>query len=188
MVVHSDREALAATVEPVGGAGIEPEIAAALDRLVALSGGRRGLKTAARTAVRQAVERCMSGGRLDDDEVAWLAVLLSDLTIRDDTFARIVATPTVPEHQEIWRDIVRRVPNRYVPAPATLLALVAWRAGNGTLADIAGERALAADASYRLAQLVLHALRQGMPPTALDDAPLPRPRRRRRGPRLSEAA
>lgn len=187
-VVHSDREALAATIAPVTGAGIEPEIAAALDRLAGLSGGQRGLKTAARTAVRQALERCMNGGRLDDDEVAWLAVLLSDQLIRDDTFARLVAGPAVVEHQEIWADIVRRVPARYVPAPATLLALVAWRAGNGTLADIAGERALAADGSYRLARLVLHAIREGLPPTALEDSPEPRRRRRRRAPRLSEAA
>jgi hypothetical protein len=98
-----------------------------------------------------------------------------------------VAAPTVPEHQEIWRDIVRRVPQRYVPAPATLLALVAWRAGSGPLADIAAEHALAADGSYRLAQLVLHAIRHGLPPTALDAAQEP-PRRRRRAPRFSEAA
>lgn len=186
MVAHPDREALAATIEPVAGAGIEPEVAAALDRLATLSGGQRGLKTAARTAVRQAIERHMNGGRLDDDEVAWLAVLLSNLTVRDDTFARLAAAPAVSEHAGIWQDIVRRVPQRYVPAPATLLALVAWRAGNGPLADMAAERALTADSSYRLAQLVLHAIRQGMPPTALD-SPEP-PRRRRRAPRLSEAA
>jgi hypothetical protein len=84
--------------------------------------------------------------------------------------------------------VVRRVPQRYVPAPATLLALVAWRTGDGVLADIAAERALEADRTYRLAQLVLHALQHGLPPTALDERPEPRRRRRRRTPRLSEAA
>lgn len=187
IVVHPDRAALAATVEPVPGAGIEPEIAAALERLGALSGGQRGLRSAARAAVRQAVERYMNGGRLDDDEVAWLAVLLADVMVRDDTWARIAAGTSVPEHAEVWRDVVRRVPARYVPAPATLLALVAWRAGEGALADIAAERALTADGTYRLAQLLLHALRNGLPPDALD-LPASRGRRRRRAPRVSEAA
>lgn len=187
MVVHPDRAALAATIDPVPGAGIEPEIAAALDRVAVLPGGQRGLKTAVRTAVRQAFERYMNGGRLDDDEVAWLAVLLSDVVLRDDTWSRLVAGRSVPEHEEIWRDLVRRVPRRYVPAPATLLALVAWRTGSGVLAEMAGERALEADPTYRLAQLVLHALRNGLPPSALDGRPEPR-RRRRRAPRFSEAA
>jgi hypothetical protein len=186
-VVHPDRRALAETVEPVAGAGIEPEIAAALDRLEALPGGQRQQKTAARAAVRRALERYLTGGRLDDDEVAWLAVLLADVTVRDDIWVRIVAGPSMPEHREAWRDIVRRVPQRYVPAPATLLALVAWRAGEGALAGIAAERALAADRGYRLASLLLHAMRQGLPPSALDDMP-ERRRRRRRAPRLTEAA
>lgn len=187
-VVHPDRAALAATIEPVTGPGIEPEIARALERIGRLSGGQRGLKAAARAAVRQAFERYMNGGRLDDDEVAWLAVLLADVLVRDETWARIVSGPTVSGHEEIWRDVIRRVPLRYVPAPATLLALVAWRTGDGVLADLAAERALAADPSYRLAGLLLHALRNGLPPSTLDGmSPAPR-RRRRRVPRLSEAA
>jgi hypothetical protein len=188
LVVHPDRAALAATLEPVAGPGIEPEVTRALERLGLLAGGQRGLKAAARAAVRQAFERYMNGGRLDDDEVAWLAVLLADVLIRDDTWARVVSGPTVPEHEEIWRDVVRRAPLRYVPGPATLLALVAWRAGDGVLADLAAERALAADPSYRLGRLLLQALRSGLPPSTLDDmSPVPR-RRRRRAPRLSEAA
>jgi hypothetical protein len=187
LVVHPDRAALAATLDPVAGPGIEPEIARALERIGRLSGGQRGLKAAARAVVRQAFERYMNGGRFDDDEIAWLAVLLADVLVRDDTWARILSGPTVPEHEQIWLDVVRRVPLRYVPAPATLLALVAWRSGDGVLAVVAAERALAADRSYRLANLLLHALRRGFPPSALDDMPQA-PRRRRRAPRLSEAA
>jgi hypothetical protein len=187
LVAHPDRDALVATIAPVPGAGIEPEISTALGRLEALPGGPRRLKSATRNAVRQAFERYMTGGRLDDDEIAWLAVLLADTTARDDTWARLASVPSVSEHEEVWGDMVRRVPLRYVPAPATLLALVAWRNGSGALASIALERALEADPGYRLAILLLHALHEGLPPSALDTMPTPR-RRRRRTPRLSEAA
>jgi hypothetical protein len=187
LVAHPDRDALVATVAPAPGVGIEPEISTALGRLEALSGGPRRLKSATRSAVRQAFERYMTGGRLDDDEIAWLAVLLADNTARDDTWARLASVPSVTEHEEVWRDMVRRVPVRYIPAPATLLALVAWRTGNGALATIALERALEADPACRLANLLQHALRQGLPPSALETMPTPR-RRRRRTPRLSEAA
>lgn len=185
-VAHPDRASLVATLDPVAGPGIEPEITAALERLGRLAGGQRGARTAARAAVRKAFRRYGDGGRLDDDEVAWLAVLLADATVRDETWARIVSGPLVPEHEKVWRDVTRRVPRRYVPAPATLLALVAWRSGDGVLADIAAERALAADRKYQLAGLLLQAVRSGLPPSAVDEEP-PR-RRRRQGPRVSEAA
>ena len=145
----------------------------ALERLGRLSGGQRGLKAAARAAVRQAFERYMNGGRLDDDEVAWLAVLLADvLHPRRHVGRASLSGPTVPEHEEIWRDVVRRVPLRYVPAPATLLALV----GVAVRRRRPGRRRRRARAGGRpgrtaLADLLLHALRRGLPPTALDDMP-----------------
>ena len=62
--------------------------------------------------------------------------------------------------------MVRRVPARYVPASASLLAFTAWQSGNGALANIAAERALAADPEYSMAQLLLEAISAGMPPSA----------------------
>ena len=40
--------------------------------------------------------------------------------------------------------MLRRVEPAYVPAPACLLAFAAWRAGQGALARVAVDRALAA--------------------------------------------
>jgi hypothetical protein len=76
--------------------------------------------------------------------------------------------------------MVRRVPERYVPAPATLFALAAWRSGSGTIAAVAARRALAADPRYALAGLVLQAVQAAIPPSAIEPLPEPRSRRRAR--------
>jgi hypothetical protein len=192
LVALPDRAALAASLAPVPGAGIEPELAAARERLAGSiagsSGGARRRRAAARVAVREALDRYAAGGRLDDDELAWLAVLLTDEAARDDAWQRVLAVAPIPEHQVMWTDVVRRVPRGYVAAPATLLALSAWRAGNGSLADVAAQRALDASPGYGLAEVVREALRAGVPPSAFEPVPEPAPRRRRRAARLSAEA
>jgi hypothetical protein len=136
--------------------------------------------------VREALDRYTAGGRLDDDELAWLVVLLTHDAARDDAWQRMLAVSPIAEHQAVWTDVVRRVPREYVAAPATLLALSAWRAGNGSLADVAAQRALDAVPGYGLAEVVREALRAGVPPSAIDP-PEPAPRRRR-APRLGTEA
>ena len=92
---------------------------------------------------------------------AWLALVLTRLRIRDDAWARMD-----PEHREahrrLWTDVVRRAQPGYVAAPASLLAFTAWQGGEGALANIALDRALADD------------------PGVLDGAAAPRHPRRRR--------
>jgi uncharacterized protein DUF4192 len=187
MVALPDREALSDALSAAPGAGIEPELARARERLdQAQAGGARRRRAVARIAVRDALERYASGGRLDDDEVAWLAVLLTDTRVRDEAWQRMLGVEPRDEHESLWRDLVRRLPDWYAPAPATLLALAAWRAGDGTTASIAAERALAADPGYTLAGLVLQALRAAIPPSAMEPL-LDRPPRRRR-PRVRAGA
>jgi hypothetical protein len=188
LVALPDRAALAASLAPEPGPGIEPELQSARDRLAELpAGGARRRRTAARTAVREAIDRYAGGGRLDDDETAWLVVLLCDRAARDDAWRQMLAAPPAEEHQSVWRDVMRRVPREYVPAPATLLALSAWRDGHGALAAVAAQRALDADPTYTLAELVREAIGAGIPPSAVEPLPEPRPRRRR-SPRLSAEA
>ena len=174
-----DRAALAASIAPVGGLAAESmrqavrraeRHAVNLIRAGAASGRRsdivqkvigEGLR-----AVSEAIGIYRRGGRLtDDDKIAWLAVALTDLRVRDDAWARML-----PEHTEahlrLWTDVVRRVPARYVPAPASLLAFTAWQAGNGALANVAAQRALAADPEYSMALLLLDAIGAGVPPSA----------------------
>lgn len=126
------------------------------------------VRSAGRLAVREA-ERCYStGGRLTDDAAAWLGVLLLHMPVRDYAWTR---TRTQDWELALWSDLARRVEPRYLPAPAALLAFVAWRSGLGPLASIAVERALDQKPDYSLAALLHHALIIGLPPSVLDGWP-----------------
>lgn len=171
----ADREALAARLAPVTGPARVAMTRATdragerfLDEFGALpDDGARGaaVLAAGEAAVHAAVRRYADGGRLDDDELAWLTVLLLSVPVRD--VAWQVATSERP-HLDLWRDVTRRCDPELVAAPASLLAFAAWRAGDGVLAMVALERALAEDPSYPMAHLLLEALQRGIPPSALD--------------------
>ena len=174
-----DRAALAATIAPLGGLAGESmrqatrraeRHAAGLIRAGAASGGRSGaaerVTAEGLRAVSEAIGAYRRGGRITgDDRLAWLAVSLSDLRVRDDAWARMVPEQ-VRAHLRLWTDLVRRVPARYAPAPASLLAFTAWQDGNGALANVAAQRALAADPEYSMALLVVEAIGAGIPPSA----------------------
>ena len=121
-----------------------------------------------RLAVREAERRYRSGGRLTDDEAAWLGVLLLHVPVRDYAWTR---TRTSDWELALWSDLVRRVEARFLPAPAGLLAFVSWRTGQGPLASVAVERALAEKDDYPLAVLMQSALTTGLPPSSLDGWP-----------------
>jgi hypothetical protein len=177
LAAYPDRDAVAATLAPLTGAparsmdqAIERACVKAqslMDRAqrkgpgnplrLAISQGRR--------AVREAIEVYRGGGRITDaDTFAGLAVSLVHLAVRDDAWARMV-----PEHRQahlaLWADIVRRADGPWLPAPASLLAFTAWQAGDGTLANIALDRALAADPGYSMALLLRDILAAGVPPS-----------------------
>jgi hypothetical protein len=174
-----DRAALAATIAPVGGLAAESMRQAtrraerrATDLIRAAMGPRRpggaiqplideGLR-----AVADAIDVYRAGGRItSDNQLAWLAVSIADLRVRDDAWARM-DPGHVGAHLRLWTDVTRRAPARYVPAAASLLAFTAWQAGNGALANLAAERALAADPEYSMALLLLDAVGAGLPPSA----------------------
>jgi hypothetical protein len=177
LAAYPDRDAVAATLAPLTGAAarsmdqaIERACAKAqalMDRAerqgpgnplrLAISEGRR--------AVRKAIGVYRDGGRItDEDTFAWLAISLVHLAVRDDAWARMI-----PEHRQahlaLWADVVRRADGPWLPAPASLLAFTAWQAGDGTLANIALDRAVAADAGYSMALLLRDILAAGIPPS-----------------------
>ncbi|MHB1594056.1 MAG: DUF4192 domain-containing protein [Streptosporangiaceae bacterium] len=178
LTVHADREALAATIAPDPGPAAE--MSAAVSRAVRRAGRLidealatpdcddplQAFADAGRRAVRIAVSGCRRGARITDpDEIAWLGLALTDLRVRDDAWARM--DPRFRRaHEELWAGLVRRLPAEYVPAPAALLAFTAWQAGDGALASVAIERALAADPGYSMALLIAEALHAGLPPSA----------------------
>jgi len=177
LAAYPDRNAVAATLAPLTGAAARSrdqaieracvKAQALMDRAqrkgpgnplrMAISEGRR--------AVREAIGVYRDGGRItDEDTFAWLAISMVNLAVRDDAWARMI-----PEHRQahlaLWADIVRRADSPWLPAPASLLAFTAWQAGDGTLANIALDRALAADPGYSMALLLRDILAAGIPPS-----------------------
>jgi hypothetical protein len=186
-----DRATYEAQVAPVGGLArisMRQATERAGERLVALisraeseaAAGRIMLREG-RAAIEEAIERYAGGGRLDDDEVAWLSLLLVSIPVRDLAWERITGGPEILAlHCDLWLDLTRRVEPDLVAAPGSLFAFAAWRAGDGPLARIAVERVLAEDPTYNLATIIAGALDRRLPPSVADGFPY-RPARRRPG-------
>ena len=68
-------------------------------------------------------------------------------------------------HLRLWTDLTRLArPGTWRHQPA-LLAFVAWQAGDGALANVALDRALADNPRYSMALLLREALDSGAPPS-----------------------
>jgi Domain of unknown function (DUF4192) len=176
VAARPDRAALAASLAPLTGPAAE-SARRATERALRRAGefiaapaqeadGERRLVEAGREAVRAAIGIYRRGGQITDhDQLAWLTVTLADLRVRDDAWARMEPKFRAA-HRRLWIDVVRCAGEAYVPAPASLLAFIAWQSGEGALANIAIERALAADPDYSMAHLIGQALDAGLPPSA----------------------
>jgi hypothetical protein len=134
-------------------------------------------------AVDEANARIGAIAPIDDDALAWLALLLVSVPVRDYAWERV--DRDIEGSIDLWTDIVRRIEPDLVAAPATLLAFAAWRNGGGAIASIALDRALDADPAYPMARLLLDAIDNGLAPSAWLDVPPPGSmrtvRRRRQG-------
>ncbi len=181
--VRADRAALAATIAPLTGSQANAMREAtrwaqrAATRLITRA-GPRGLDAPGRAAVQAAIGTYRDGGSISDPgRHAWLALVLTSLPVRDDAWARMDPAHR-DAHRRLWTDLVRRAQPGYVAAPASLLAFVAWQNGDGALANIAIDRALADTPGYSMALLLQEALDAAMPPSAGRLAHDPRASRR----------
>ena len=75
-----------------------------------------------------------------------------------------------PGGELLWRALLEVAPDECAAAPATLLAWSAYLRGDGLTANLALDRALAADPGYRLAGLLAAAYSRGVAPESLDGA------------------
>ncbi len=177
LTTSANRDELAHRLAPVGGeerAELTAAAARAEGRLARLVTTERRGDVAALSAVTgmiavdRAVARIASGAALTADEVAWLALLLINVTVRD--YAWDGVGTAVDTHVALWTDVLRRCEPELAAAPGTLLAFASWRAGDGAISTIALERALAADADYAMARLLLQAIEGGLSPREYVDA------------------
>jgi len=176
--VLASRAAVAARVAPLGGIAAvsmrqatrraEQHVAQLLAKV--RKSGRLGavrymIAAEGLAAVGAMIARYRSGGRFTtDDEIARISVALRDLRVRDDAWARMDPR-YADEHLRLWIDVVRRARPGYVAAPAALLAFVAWQSGDGALANVALDRALADDPGYSMATLLRQVITAGAPPS-----------------------
>ena len=171
LAVLPDRASLARTIAPMSAATDRALRRAEelMTEAMSLPGGGDALRLvtdAGRQAVKTAIAVYRGGGEVTDhDQIAWLALTLADLRVRDDAWARMDPGFRAA-HRRLWTDVVRHATARYVPAPAALLAFTAWQSGDGALAGVAIERALAADPGYSMALLLAEAIHAGLPPSA----------------------
>lgn len=160
------RAELVRTVEPVVGEGMRRATERAERRLASWA-DEEAVAEGVRL-VRMIVRRAAAcpGPPPSDEEVAWLGVLMVSLRVRDEAWV-LMGEGDIDVHIRLWRDVLRRVREPYAPAPACLLAFAAWRAGDGALANIALDRALAADPRYSMARLLRALFISGLPPSAV---------------------
>jgi hypothetical protein len=175
--VLTDRAALAATVAAASGRPgaamrrATRESLAEVDRCAARL-DRAGMRVAVprltavlgQVAVRDAIRRYRAGEPVPAEHAAWLTVALGQVRVRDDAWAWMD-----PKHQgahlRLWTELTRLARPGFVAAPASLLAFCAWQSGDGALANVALDRALADRPHYTMALLLRQALDSGAPPS-----------------------
>ncbi|SFP51575.1 protein of unknown function [Geodermatophilus dictyosporus] len=176
-VLAADRDALAARIAPpAGGAG-----AAAMADVCLWAGREHAarLRTAGRSvlagecdaAVAGAVAACRpgpdtAGTRLPDTQVARVLWALTLTEVRDRALATALGEDAAAA-EVLWTECTRRAPVPLDGVPATLLAISAWLRGDGATANVALDRALAADPGAVLPRLLADGLAACLPPAQL---------------------
>jgi hypothetical protein len=115
-------------------------------------------------AVQDAIRRCRGGKLVGIEQAAWLTVALREIRVRDDAWARMDHEQR-GAHLRLWAHLTRLARPGYIAAPASLLAFCAWQSGDGALANVALDRALADNPRYSMAVLLRQALDSGAPPS-----------------------
>jgi hypothetical protein len=165
-VVLRDRDELVASLSPPGllaARAAEQRLDEAVVRWIGQveAQGREAAQRAAVAAVRGA----LTEQALADDVADAIVASLQDVGVRDE-----VATLAL-DHSEALLTLVlglaRRSVAPYDVAVCTLVALVAWVRGDGALANVALDRALAGDPSYSMAMLLRAGLDGQLPPSAV---------------------
>jgi hypothetical protein len=176
--VLADRAAVAAKVAPLGGIAAASmrqatrraeqhagRLLARVRKSARLGAARQMIAAEGLNAVGNMIATYRGGGRYATDyELAWITVALRDLRVRDDAWARMDPAHA-DAHRRMWTDVTRRAQPGYVAAPASLLAFVAWQSGDGALANVALDRALADQPRYSMAQLLRQVITAGAPPS-----------------------
>jgi hypothetical protein len=172
-VVEADRAALVRRLAPIGflaAAGMAQACDEVGDELARRTAelGWDAVEDEGWTAVLAAVDDARPGSvqGLPDRQVARLAWALRGVDVRDRALGLALGRSAAAA-EGVWTELTRRAPSPLDTAPATLLAVTAWVRGDGALANVALERALASEPTYSFAVLLRSALDACLPPAEI---------------------
>lgn len=168
--ILQNRAAVAARLEPEGGprrvwlnlgaATVAGQIAAALNTRQDRSVVDIGFHD-----LRSPLEAALVRRGCTDDVALRFAMWATILPVRDALWA-LITPANARDMVGLWSHVVRCAPPQVSPPSLSLAGFAAWLSGDGTLALIAAERALAIDPHYTLAGLLLKLLEGGVPPSS----------------------
>lgn len=130
-----------------------------------LAEGRAEWREAVLAQGREALALVAGGGTADRRTLARLALAVHDVAVRDE-----MATWALDDSDALLSlvtQVVRSVPPPDDAPACTLLAWVAYERGHGAMVNVALERALDSDPSYRMALLLEAALDGQLPPSEI---------------------
>jgi len=166
--LYARRAELVAVVAPA-----DPEHSAALAQVIEKSGALDPDRpdSQARSDIEHALacaEQIGNGGPLADDQMARLALALTDPRVRDTLYALAVGDHAGPA-ESLWADLARRLPEPWRVEALVLLAFSAYARGDGPLAGISLDAALRCTPLHKMAGMLDTALQSGMRPEKIRD-------------------
>jgi len=137
-----------------------------VDEVAAVLAGAPALDESARDEVIGRIGELLIQGRMSPADIAAVLVGLGDTRVRDTVLWDLMhsGVDTWSEAADSLAEVVAGSPDEYVAAPATILGILRWQQGDGSRAAAAVERALEADPSYSLADLINRSLLVGLHP------------------------
>lgn len=146
----------------------DPEHCAALAQVIGQAGAIDPDRpdSQARSDIEHALacaEQIGSGPPLTDDQLARLALALTDPRVRDTLYALAVGDHAGPA-ETLWADLARRLPEPWRVEALVLLAFSAYTRGDGPLAGISLDAALRCAPLHKMAGMLDTALQSGMRP------------------------
>ncbi|OBJ81371.1 DUF4192 domain-containing protein [Mycobacterium sp. 1245852.3] len=153
--MYGSREELAALV------AVDVERAAAVAPLLAGAGGA-AVEVAVRQAV-AAVRRVGQGEVLSDIDLARIGASLVDVRVRDALFT-LVDSAEAGAAETLWGELARVLPRPYRSEALCLIGFSAFSRGEGPLAGVALEAALAEEPAHPMAGMLDCALQGGIRP------------------------
>jgi hypothetical protein len=149
--VRANRDELAAMLNgpPSGEVGRLVDLTAEVRKRLEQAGAWR---TAERLE-REVVSAVANPDRLDDRSCAVLALLVSDLCLRDLAWA-LIGPADAAKHVEVWLRVVHRVPPELSAGPLALVGIAGWISGHGALLNCCADRLDELDPRYSMGRLL----------------------------------